>query len=74
MKKSEIGIWKAEKDLGVFAVKHGRGGARPYRRFVNVTLRRSGPRGLGRSYGGLRRDGGGAVVVAGIRESCNLKI
>ena len=29
---------KAEKDLGVSAVKHGRGGARPYRRFVNVKV------------------------------------
>ena len=28
-----------EKDLGVSAVKNGRGGARPYRRFVNVNVK-----------------------------------
>jgi len=33
---------KAEKDLSVSAVKHGRGGARPYRRFVKVKVNVNG--------------------------------
>ena len=43
IKFKKSGILKAESenrlsDLGVSAVKHGRGGARPYRRFVKVKV------------------------------------